>query len=136
MLQMNLTKKQDEVLHFLWQTDSPQSMDEITEKSGYGSVGKIVVEFVVNSMLHKGLIHQTGIYRSFLSKTEIPVALFAPGIEFAEYYSTHFKNISPKNLFHLLEKLLKSDKLDPAMIHELSRIINERDALKYREEEK
>lgn len=103
---MKLAKSQLEILHILWSSDTPLSIQEIAERSKYRFAGRIIVDFVVEELLAKKAVYRAGSFHDYSGKREIVLILYAAEIHFDEYYAEKFKNITPRNLFNLIERLL------------------------------
>lgn len=125
-MEMKLSKAELAVLHILWSAEGPLSMDEIAKQSSYHFFRETIVRSLVEGLIDKKIVFQAGIYQGFSKEKEIAFPSYAPKISFAEFYMEQFRDISPHNLFRLTEKLLRSQKLSPQMLYDLSNIISER----------
>lgn len=123
---MRLTKSQLEVLHILWSSDTPLSVQGIVEKSKYRITGSLIVSVAIENLLAKDVVYRAGSFHSYSNKKETVLILYAAKIRFDEYYAEKFKNITPRNLFRLIEKMLQSDKLSPRQRRELSALLDEK----------
>lgn len=123
---MRLTKLQLEVLHILWASDTPMSVQGIAEKSKYRIVGRLIIPIAIENLLAKDVVYRAGSFHSYLNKKETVLILYAARIRFDEYYAEKFRNITPWNLFHLIEKMLQSDMLSPKQLRELSSLLDEK----------
>lgn len=110
---MRLTKSQLEVLHILWSSDTPLSVQGIVEKSKYRITGSLIVSVAIENLLVKEAVYQAGAFHDYSGKREIVLIQYAAKIRFDEYYAEKFQYITSWNLFHLIEKMLQSDMLSP-----------------------
>ena len=122
---MKLTKSQLEVLHILWSSDKPQSIQEIVQRSKYRFIGNIIVSFIVKTLQEKEVIYQAGAFHSYTGDKETVVIVYSSKICFDEYYNEKFRNIAPINIFCLQKKLLYSDNLSLHMLHDLEKVLTE-----------
>jgi len=123
---MNLTKMQLEILHILWVSDTPLSLQEITERSRYRIAGSAIVPIIIENLLAKEAVYQSGVFHSYSDKRKTVLAQYSANLRFDEYYAERFKNIAPRNLFNLMERMLQSEKLTPKQLRELSALLNEK----------
>ncbi len=123
---MTLTNLQLEILHILWTSDTPLSLQEITERSKYRIAGRVIVPVIIENLLAKDAVYRAGAFHSYSNKKETVLIQYAPKIRFDEYYAEKFKNIAPRNMFNLMEKMLQSERLTPKQLLELSALLNEK----------
>ena len=123
---MRLTKLQLEILHILWAADMPLSVQGIAEKSKYRIAGGLIISIAVENLLAKEAIYRAGVFHSYSDKRETVIIQYSANISFDEYYAEKFQNITPQNLFSLIEKMLQSGKLTPKQLRELSALLNEK----------
>ena len=123
---MRLTKSQLEVLHILWASDIPLSVQGIAEKSKYRIAGRLIVSIAIENLLAKDAVYRAGSFHSYSNKKETVLIQYAAKIRFDEYYAEKFQNITPWNLFRLIEKMLQSDRLSPKQLRELSALLDEK----------
>lgn len=123
---MRLTKSQLEVLHILWASDIPLSVQGIAEKSKYRIAGRLIVSIAIKNLLAKDAVYRAGSFHSYSNKKETVLIQYAAKIRFDEYYAEKFQNITPRNLFRLIEKMLQSDRLSPKQLRELSALLDEK----------
>ena len=123
---MKLSKPQLEVLHILWAADMPLSVQGIAERSKYRIASSLIVSIVIENLLAKEAVYQSGVYHSYSDKRETVLIQYSANISFDEYYAERFKNIAPQNVFKLMEKMLQSNKLTPKQLRELSALLNEK----------
>ena len=123
---MRLTKSQLEVLHILWASDIPLSVQGIAEKSKYRIAGRLIVSIAIENLLAKDAVYRAGSFHSYSNKKETVLIQYAAKIRFDEYYAEKFQNITPRNLFRLIEKMLQSDRLSPKQLRELSALLDEK----------
>lgn len=126
MANMRLTKLQLEILHILWAADMPLSVQGIAEKSKYRIAGGLIISIAVENLLAKEAIYRAGVFHSYSDKRETVIIQYSANISFDEYYAEKFQNITPQNLFSLIEKMLQSGKLTPKQLRELSALLNEK----------
>lgn len=101
-------------------------MQGIAEKSKYRIAGRLIVSIVIENLLAKEAVYQSGVYHSYSDKRETVLIQYSDNIRFDEYYAKKFQNITPQNLFSLIEKMLQSDKLTPKQRRDLSALLNEK----------
>lgn len=123
---MKLTRVQLEILHILWSSDTPLSVQGIAEKSKYRIAGRLIISIAVENLLAKEAIYRAGVFHSYSDKRETVIIQYSANISFDEYYAEKFQNITPQNLFSLIEKMLQSGKLTPKQLRELSALLNEK----------
>lgn len=123
---MRFTKLQLKVLHILWSSDTPLSVQGITEKSKYQIAGRLIISIAIENLLAKDVVYRAGSFHSYSNKKETVLILYAAKIRFDEYYAEKFKNITPWNLIHLIEKMLQPDKFSPKQLRELSSLLDEK----------
>ncbi len=121
---MKLTKVQHEVLHILWASDTPLSVQGIAEKSKYRLVGRLIISIAIENLLAKNAVYQAGFSHCCLNKKENILVLYAATVRFDEYYVEQFQNITPINIFNLIGKMLQSNKLSPKQLRELSALLD------------
>ena len=124
--EMRLTKSQLEVLHILWASDTPLSAQGIAEKLKYRIGSSLIVSIAIENLLAEDAIYWAGSFHSYSNKRENVLILYAAKIRFDEYYAVRLKNITPRNLFHLIEKMLQSDKFSPKQLQGLSSLLDEK----------
>lgn len=120
---MNLSISQAKILHILWTSETSMSIKEIANHAKYHLASSIIVSLIVDELLAKKAVVQSGVFSSFSRKRECKDSYFLPNIQFADYYAKIFEDIAPQNVFRLLDKLLRSDKLTSQMLRELNGII-------------
>ncbi len=123
---MNLTKPQLEILHLLWASDTPLSLQEITEQAKYRIAGRVIVSIIIENLLAKEAVYRAGAFHSYSNKKETVLIQYAAKIRFDEYYAEKFKNIAPRNMFNLMERMLQSEKLTPMQLRKLEEILQEK----------
>lgn len=123
---MTLSKVQLEILHILWSSDTPLSVQGIAEKSKYRIAGRLIISIAVENLLAKEAIYRAGVFHSYSDKRETVIIQYSANISFDEYYAEKFQNITQQNLFSLIEKMLQSGKLTPKQLRELSALLNEK----------
>ncbi len=123
---LRLTKPQLEILHILWASDTPLSLQEITEQSKYRIAGRVIVSIIIENLLAKEAVYRAGAFHSYSNKKETVLIQYAAKIRFDEYYAERFKNIAPRNMFNLMEKILQSERLTPKQLRDLSALLNEK----------
>ncbi len=123
---MNLTRRQLEILHILWASDTPLSLQEITEQSKYRIAGRVIVSIIIENLLAKGTVYRAGALHSYSDKRETILVQYSANIRFAEYYAERFKNIAPRNMFNLMERMLQSEKLTPKQLRKLDELLQEK----------
>lgn len=123
---MALTRPQLEVLHVLWSSDIPLSIQGIAEKTKYRIASRFIVAIVIENLLAKDAVYRAGSFHSYSNKKETVLIQYAAKIRFDEYYAEKFQNITPWNLFRLIEKMLQSDRLSPKQLRELSALLDEK----------
>ena len=123
---MTLSKVQLEILHILWSSDTPLSVQGIAEKSKYRIAGRLIISIAVENLLAKEAIYRAGVFHSYSDKRETVIIQYSANISFDEYYAEKFQNITPRNLFSLIEKMCQSDKLTPKQLRDLSALLNEK----------
>lgn len=123
---MKFTKTQLEVLHTLWASDTPLSVQEIAEKARYRIFGRLIVSIAIENLLAKDAVYRAGSFHSYSNKKETVLIQYAAKMRFDEYYAEKFQNITPRNSFRLIEKMLQSDRLSPKQLRELSALLDEK----------
>lgn len=121
---MKLSKLQLEVLHILWAVDTPLSVQGIAEKSKYRIAGRFIISIAIENLLAKDAVYRAGSFHSYSNKKETVLIQYAAKIRFDEYYAEKFQSITPRNLFHLVENMLQSDKFSPKQLRELSSLLD------------
>lgn len=121
---MRLTKSQLEVLHILWASDTPLSAQGIAEKLRYQIGSSLIVSIAIENLLAKDAVYRAGSFHSYSNKKETVLIQYAAKIRFDEYYAEKFQSITPRNLFHLVENMLQSDKFSPKQLRELSSLLD------------
>lgn len=104
----------------MWSTDTPLSMKQIADRSKYRFARKLIVAIAIDRLLTKRAVYMAGFVENYLNKREAITIQYATKIRFEEYYAEEFKKVAPGNLACLVEKILRSDKLSPTQIQELS----------------
>lgn len=61
---MKLTKPQLETLHILWSSDTPLSLQEITDRSKCRFAGGLIVSTVIGNLLEKDAVYRAGAFDS------------------------------------------------------------------------
>lgn len=122
--EMRLTKSQLEVLHILWASDTPLSAQGIAEKLRYQIGSSLIVSIAIENLLAKDAVYRAGSFHSYSNKKETVLIQYAAKIRFDEYYAEKFQSITPRNLFHLVENMLQSDKFSPKQLRELSSLLD------------
>ena len=123
---MKLTAAELDVLHTLWASDRPLSAAELINQSKYKLLKHAIVTLVIDSLLEKKLLVQAGVYQVFSQKQGRQTYSYTAAISFSDYYLERFSTISPRNMFRLTEALLRSKKLNPQMLQELSQLLANR----------
>lgn len=123
---MKLSKAERAILYALWSAETPLPAAEIAKRSNYRFFGTIKVSLTVEGLMEKKQVVQAGNHQDFVQKKTSVQALYAPAISFAEYCAERFKNISPRNLFCLTEKLLHTQAFSPQMLQDLNDVLSER----------
>lgn len=123
---MKLIKPQLEILHILWSSDRPLSLQEITDRSGYRFAGRFIVSAVIEDLLAKDAIYRAGAFHGFSDKRENVVTQYSARIRFDEYYAEKFKGIAPWNLSNLIKIILASGRLSLMQLRELYAILEEK----------
>lgn len=125
-MEIKLSKSQMKILHILWTSETSMSIKEIAKCAKYRFAGNIIASYVVEELLSKEAVFPSGVFSSFSGKHESKESYFSPRIQFAEYYAKLFEDVAPQNIFRLLDKLLRSEKLTSQMLQELNEIILKR----------
>lgn len=123
---MKLSKAQFAILSILWKSDCSLSISEITKRSKNRFMGKAIVRNIVEELVEKGAVVQSSSFTSYSHKHENLHSFYSAKIQFAEYYAEIFQDITPQNIFRLLEKMLCSEKLTVQMLQKLQEIIIDR----------
>ena len=84
------------------------------------------VNLAIDTLLEKKLITQAGVYQGYSGKAKVETFSYRAVISFSDYYMEKFNSISPRNMFRLAEALIRSRKLNPLMLQELSEILTKR----------
>ena len=121
-----ITSRQLGVLHILWEERSARSVKELADRSKTSFINSILIEFIIDKMLSKGIIMRTGEYGTSSDEKNCTMYLYSPNISFGEYYFERFRKISPQNLYCLVEKILCSGKLSASMLQCLEKTITDR----------
>lgn len=121
-----LSKTELGVLHQLWSSDRPLSSLEIISSSRLIILRGAFVNHAIDSLLEKKIITQAGVYQGYSGKAEVVSYSYKPTISFSDYYMERFNSISPHNMFRLTEALIRSKKLTPKMLQELSNLLANR----------
>lgn len=123
---MKLTRHQLKILHILWASDTPLSLQEITERSKYRIAGRFIVSIIIENLLAKEAVYRAGTFHSYSDKRETVLVQYSANLRFDEYYAERFKNIAPRNLFNLMERMLQSEKLTPKQLRKLDELLQEK----------
>lgn len=102
------------------------SVQGIAEKSKYRIAARHIISFAIENLLAKDAVYRAGSFHSYSNKKETVLIQYAAKIRFDEYYAEKFQNITPWNLFYLIEKMLQSDKFSPKQLRELSSLLDEK----------
>lgn len=120
---MKLSNIQLSILHILWSSNRPLSLQEITEKLYYRSAGRIIASIAIENLLAKQAIYRAGSFQSYSNKKETVLILYAATVRFDEYYIDLFQNITSINIFYLTEKMLQSNKFTSEQLREFSKLL-------------
>lgn len=123
-MRMTITAPELDVLHIIWSSDRPLTVSEISSQSSFKFFKGVIINLVIDSLLEKKLIVRSGVYQVFTEKDELPTYSYTTTISFSDYYTKKFSAISPHNMFRLTEALIRSKKLNPQMLQELSRLLS------------
>lgn len=122
---MKLSRLELEVLHILWTSDAPLTMQEISDRLRYHYFKKAIATLVIDNLIDKRVVTQSGVYQDFSRKTNTTTPSFTSTIRFVDYYSVLFEKISFQNLFDLCKWLADSNVLTAEMKQEFCRLMLE-----------
>lgn len=125
-MRMKITAAELDVLHILWASDRPLTTSEMVGMSQFKLFRGAIINSAIDSMVKKKLLVQSGLYQVFSSENELPTYSYTAAISFSDYYMKKFSSISPHNMFRLSEALIRSKKLNPQMLQELSSLLASR----------
>lgn len=94
---MKFTKLHLDILHILWSSDTPMSVQGIAEKSKYRIAGRLIISIAIDNLLAKDAVYQAGAFHDYSGEIEKVLILYAAKIRFDEYYVEQFKNIKQAN---------------------------------------
>jgi hypothetical protein len=121
---MKLSRLELEVLHILWTSDAPLTMQEIADRLRHHYFKKAIATLVLDNLIDKHAVTQSGVYQDFSRKTNT-IPSFTSAIRFVDYYSALFEKISSRNLFDLCKWLADSNMLTVEMKQVISRLMLE-----------
>lgn len=122
---MKLSRLELEVLHILWTSDAPLTMQEIADRLRHHYFKKAIATLVIGNLIDKHAVTQSGVYQDFSRKTNTTTPSFTSAIRFVDYYSDLFSNISSQNLFDLCKWAVESNLLTAEMKQEFCRLLLE-----------
>lgn len=122
---MKLSRLELEVLHILWTSDAPLTMQEIADRLRHHYSKKAIATLVIDNLIDKHAVTQSGVYQDYSRKTNTITPSFASAIKFADYYSDLFSNISSQNLFDLCKWVVNSNLLTVEMKETICRLMLE-----------
>lgn len=112
---MKLSRLELEVLHILWTSDAPLTMQEIADRLRHHYFKKAIATLVIDNLIDKHAVTQSGVYQDFSRKTDTIIPSFTSAIRFVDYYSELIENISSQNLFDLCKWVVNSNSLTAEM---------------------
>lgn len=123
---MKLSRLELEVLHILWTSDAPLTMQEIADRLRHHYFKKAITTLVIDNLIDKHIVAQSGVYQDFSRKTNTTTPSFTSAIRFVDYYSMIFEKISSQNLFDLCKWLADSNVLTAEMKQVLCDLLEKR----------
>lgn len=81
---------------------------------------------IIENLLAKEAVYRAGAFHSYSNKRETVLVQYSANIHFDEYYAERFKNIAPRNMFNLMERMLQSEKLTPKQLRKLDELLQEK----------
>lgn len=85
MTTLKLSNLEFKILRILWASENSMSIKEITEQTGYRIAGETIVRYIMDNLITKGVVYQSGVYRNYIQDKEVVKNYYSPKIHFEEY---------------------------------------------------
>ena len=119
-MKYHITKSELEILGVLWKADRPLSRADILELSSDKTWKDNSIHILLNGMLKKRVIKETGFARS----GKVWGRLYAPAVTVEEYYVDQFQSTAQPDLVLLFDAVLKL-KADKETLEKLQAMLDE-----------
>ena len=104
----NITKNELEILRVLWEVGIPLHRGGILENSKEKTWKDSSIHILLNKMMEKGLLKESGFSRS----GKVWARLYAPAFTVEEYYISLFNSIPPSHKTNLLMTIIAQEHLE------------------------
>ncbi len=125
MPKLILTKREDELMNFLWEMNQPLTVEEMIEKAGDHSWNETYLRTMLRSLENKKAVECCG----FVLRTKLYARQFKPAISKEEFYMqlAMDRGADEETLFHVAAAaFMKRNKDDPEeVIRKLEEMLEE-----------
>ena len=120
---MELTKSEMEIMDVLWNEEKPLSRSDLLERDEEKSWKDSSVHILLNGLLQKGAIRESG----FVRRSKTYGRTFVPTMSREEYFAmTVFSHRYQPDLIGLMEALMRRTEVNESVLDALQIMINDR----------
>ena len=120
---MELTKSEMEIMDVLWNEEKPLSRSDLLERDEEKSWKDSSVHILLNGLLQKGAIRESG----FVRRSKTYGRTFVPTMSREEYFAmTVFSHRYQPDMIGLMEALMRRTDVNESVLDALQIMINDR----------